>query len=570
MKRIGAWAAQSAQLLLALASVVLGMTGYLVGRDFASSAHVTDAIQIVLDSIFFTFKLFAGVAPATFSHENPVSAICLNIARFTAPAALILTFLARFEGLWKPALIRYRIRRLDHCDIHYGRGAISDLIASQSALEGRWTISINPDTNLDQATYGMDKASKKVELNLAALETILRFRPFRAETLLFVSDDDLANMCAVKDFSLGNLSYDTAFAHIGDENLRLDTVAAGGFTQSDSEQKAQVFSIHELVSRSFFHRNDVFLDAAAAGKSRLHIALVGFSDDVAAFFFHAIKVSPYPNLNTIKVTIFTPNSRVVEDGIRNRIGQLDEIVELNVREFSEDGILGDLPSELEDDLPQFWYLSDGWLNGAHGKALGLLSALTQMGDEDTTVFLPMTLQSLASIESMPGIQNGRIRGISDDLAPLSHQTFAGEMDRLSRKIHEAYQGYKVLSKSDEDARLKEWFNLNENFKAANRRAADAIKTKLEAIGQKGTLLSNLADGVGEIDISPELRERIAIAEHKSWMADRLISGWRFAKVRDNVRRLHPNIVPYAKLSEEDKDLDRNQLDFVLSIVASNV
>ena len=52
-------------------------------------------------------------------------------------------------------------------------------------------------------------------------------------------------------------------------------------------------------------------------------------------------------------------------------------------------------------------------------------------------------------------------------------------------------------------------------------------------------------------------EALAIAEHRRWMAEKIVAGWRHAALRDDSRRLHPSIRPYDDLSEPEKQKDRN-------------
>ena len=54
----------------------------------------------------------------------------------------------------------------------------------------------------------------------------------------------------------------------------------------------------------------------------------------------------------------------------------------------------------------------------------------------------------------------------------------------------------------------------------------------------------------------ELTELLAENVHENWAAGRLADGWCYGNVRDDVRRRTPCLVPYAQLSEEEKDYDR--------------
>lgn len=53
-----------------------------------------------------------------------------------------------------------------------------------------------------------------------------------------------------------------------------------------------------------------------------------------------------------------------------------------------------------------------------------------------------------------------------------------------------------------------------------------------------------------------LAEFLAKNVHEVWSTDRLAEGWRYGETRDDLRKLHPCLVPYALLTEEEKRLDR--------------
>lgn len=53
-----------------------------------------------------------------------------------------------------------------------------------------------------------------------------------------------------------------------------------------------------------------------------------------------------------------------------------------------------------------------------------------------------------------------------------------------------------------------------------------------------------------------LTETIARNTHEVWASKRMAEGWRYGERRDDAKRLHPNLVPYELLSEEDKEYDR--------------
>ncbi len=57
-----------------------------------------------------------------------------------------------------------------------------------------------------------------------------------------------------------------------------------------------------------------------------------------------------------------------------------------------------------------------------------------------------------------------------------------------------------------------------------------------------------------------LIEALAANAHDVWAATRIAQGWSWGERRDDDRKLHPNLVPYDELSEDDKDVDRAMVD----------
>lgn len=53
-----------------------------------------------------------------------------------------------------------------------------------------------------------------------------------------------------------------------------------------------------------------------------------------------------------------------------------------------------------------------------------------------------------------------------------------------------------------------------------------------------------------------LGERLAENAHDLWASQRLSDGWKPGEHRDDLKREHPNLVPYSELSEKEKDYDR--------------
>jgi RyR domain len=66
----------------------------------------------------------------------------------------------------------------------------------------------------------------------------------------------------------------------------------------------------------------------------------------------------------------------------------------------------------------------------------------------------------------------------------------------------------------------------------------------------------------------ELTERLAENSHAVWARQRLADGWRYGPRRDDARKEHPSLIPYAELSESEKQYDRNAaLETLKAVIA---
>jgi RyR domain len=55
----------------------------------------------------------------------------------------------------------------------------------------------------------------------------------------------------------------------------------------------------------------------------------------------------------------------------------------------------------------------------------------------------------------------------------------------------------------------------------------------------------------------ELTERLSEHAHDVWAKQRLADGWVHGRERNDATKQHPSLVPYAELSESEKQYDRN-------------
>jgi len=99
---------------------------------------------------------------------------------------------------------------------------------------------------------------------------------------------------------------------------------------------------------------------------------------------------------------------------------------------------------------------------------------------------------------------------------------------------------------NEQRSLDMWTKLPRWGKSASINSAGCFKEKAAMIGGQA--------------LTSELQHRLLKAEHNRWWAERLLSGWRLGAnakgKKDEVARLHPNLVPFDELDDFTKDIDK--------------
>lgn len=65
-----------------------------------------------------------------------------------------------------------------------------------------------------------------------------------------------------------------------------------------------------------------------------------------------------------------------------------------------------------------------------------------------------------------------------------------------------------------------------------------------------------------------LTERLAENTHDVWAAQRIAQGWTHGPERDDTRKKHPCLVPYADLPEAEKEYDRATAVQALKVILS--
>lgn len=105
--------------------------------------------------------------------------------------------------------------------------------------------------------------------------------------------------------------------------------------------------------------------------------------------------------------------------------------------------------------------------------------------------------------------------------------------------------------------MVDWDALPESLRESNSRYAESVASKLAAVG--ATLVPLDASAVtSDLTLEQDLLEQLAISEHDRWVRDLQADGWHHTSgPKAPERKLHPLLVPWAELSEGEREKDRD-------------
>lgn len=144
-----------------------------------------------------------------------------------------------------------------------------------------------------------------------------------------------------------------------------------------------------------------------------------------------------------------------------------------------------------------------------------------------------------------------------------------DIERLAEAVHQNYlkTGQDIPAESN-----CAYAELSEDKKAANRAAARRIPDQLALVNGWFASRTAVDEDLGRRsreELGRRIQhheERLAMAEHLGWMAERRANGWIYDSVRDDGRKRHPSLVDWADLSESDRMKDRNNVRAIPAIL----
>jgi hypothetical protein len=135
-------------------------------------------------------------------------------------------------------------------------------------------------------------------------------------------------------------------------------------------------------------------------------------------------------------------------------------------------------------------------------------------------------------------------------------------EAIARARHDAYIRFEAAAgrTGTRNPSLVSWDELPESLKESNRRFADGVGEKLAALGGRLVEHGPVGSAAQPPVLTRDAVEQLARAEHDRWARDLIEDGWRRTEAgKDESARLHPLLVSWDELREEEREKDRDSI-----------
>jgi hypothetical protein len=545
--------------------IVLGISG-VVALLLAIIGFRTCFPTLSPDTLLYrSVQLFYwGYSPWDISKELPLP-WTLSIARWLAPLVLLSALFGVALHFFRRQWEGWRARRMRDHTIICGGGEKGYVLASSLKLKGMSTVLV--ERHKDRVDMLSNEGFLTVPGDATETSTLLRAGITRAKRLVALTGDDHDNLAitVAAAQAVGPGSGLSLFLHSGDASLCDLYQRNRALTASLRGVPVRVFNHYRNVARRTIQ--DFQFDP---GNGQAHLIMPGLSRVGLALIVEYALVGHYPGDR--RTHIHLVGRRAIHDleKLRVKYPSIDQCAILSSVEVHEADRFSTRVAEVVHEQPadSTFVICTGIEddNEAFGHALELNEMLSEHASVRFLLDTPPGAAVRRLVEGSAELSR-RISFLPTGEPASGYEAVIGEsLDRTARKIHENWmtetrkQIAAARTKGDESAAKKheakstfrEWDELSEEQKGANRSQADHIAFKVRAVG----LDPKTATQSDWSKLSTDQIESLARLEHARWAAYYWMTGWTYAAQRNDQKKQHPNLVPYDDLDEPTKDYDR--------------
>lgn len=572
-KRLRRWLGDHKWLLIGALWVVAGALGYV---GFSRHLLAIGEPSSSWDVLYLTIQLFVLQSGSV---SGPVTWE-LQAARFLAPAMTAYTAIQALATVFHEQLKMFRLRFFRNHIVICGLGRKGWLLAKGFCEKGERVVVVERDSDNGMLRLCREHGAITLIGNATAPTLLRSARVGRAKYVISVCGGNGTNAevaVHARELVRGRKGKAlTCLAHIYDLGLCILLREREIAMAKPDEFRLELFNVFETGARVLLEEYPPFDNTAGIPGLKPHLVVVGVGRMGESIVVNAArKWSDRSDTRgeRLRITLIDKEVERRKESLCLRYPQLEETCEL-------------VPRQMDVRFPEF-ERADFLFNDIGGcnvtiiyiclddDSLSLGAALTlrqQLGSLEIPIVVRMIHD--AGLATLLPIEEDKHKSLATvhafgllDCTCTPDLILRGTYEILARAIHEEYvqhereKGHTL----ETNPSMVPWDKLPESLKESNRRQAEGIRSKLEAIGCDIAITTDWSPQL--VEFSPEEVELMAEMEHDRWVRDRLAAGWRYDRIKNLERKASPYLVPWAQLSEEIKDRDRNTVRAIPALLA---
>lgn len=309
--------------------------------------------------------------------------------------------------------------------------------------------------------------------------------------------------------------------------------------QTAADSGLRLFCLEDTAARLFWKERCPYR-ACADREYRMKIVMLGFGLLGEKLLFYALQDNIFDPAQRIEYHIFGDGTHF--SAVHPELASVSDPVM-----FYEDSWYGHLPLLEEADMVVVL---------EQEKQLELIGDLL-------SVTVRREIDVFLAAEELELLADKNRLQIFDwtDIAKKPDYILSDVLFERAKRIHLRYMTDSGAAAWTDEAKDEEWRKLDSFSRSSNVSAADYHEVRLLMLKGQGQSADR---------ITPDLLERLSELEHIRWCRFHYLNNWRYGvpengKTKDPVRRIHRDLIPYAELTESEKEKDRSSVRLLLSV-----
>ncbi|HYD74242.1 MAG TPA: NAD-binding protein [Candidatus Binatia bacterium] len=556
------------------------------GEDVAQAIYLTLSAVGMWDAYFDADAVAPGV------QLDPM----LQLVRFAAIATPAVGLLFAFSGQLGRSLARiFNLGAAHHIVIAGDSPAALSL--ALDCRRGKDSVILIAEELPQETALGLRRSGVTVlEGNATHIDTLRTARAHHAAHVVAFEPDDTANLqteAAVRRL-VGNARRRPPIGvHVATRSPML-LKEAREMRSAEMRKKRNTappidpkpFSLEEMGARALLQQESQTLLSLAKqlSQDRVHIVFFGFDAGAEAVAERVLMSLWSAHFEPPRLTVLAPNPEAAEAGFRARHREAfahPELWTADIAFLPFDWDAASVGPEVLDMVeqqrgkPTGIVVSTGADPGNIHLAIALKRACNHGYRWPVPIYMRESSQSEFSQQYARGDETEELDAYLQAFG--AHQVDAtrariidGDLDRGAAVAHEHYNkglGKKdFMSMKELQAAMRDWSDVLETYRAANRAVADAAMVKVWDAGWRAAHKNERGDNSPAAPT--EMMETMAQREHDRWVAERLMSGWRPTapgEARNNDLMAHDKLAPWSAMTEADKNNDVVQVRAAMDV-----